>query len=96
MFIFIRPNPAEQRFQDLGARQHLTVLREFAVSVLAVLLLVVGLLLTLALLAAAAAGILARMDGATYPAAITRAATAFLAVLTLAAAATGALASVLR
>ncbi|WP_405976330.1 hypothetical protein OG496_53935 [Streptomyces sp. NBC_00988] len=56
----------------------------------------VGLLLALALLAAAAAGTLARMDGATYPAAITRAATAFLAVLTLPAAAMGALASVLR
>ncbi|MFI5881665.1 hypothetical protein [Streptomyces sp. NPDC051554] len=65
-------------------------------SVLAVVLLVVGLLLALALLAAAAASTLARMDGATYPAAITRAATAFPPVLTLATAATGALASVLR
>ncbi|GHA69346.1 MULTISPECIES: hypothetical protein [Streptomyces] len=45
----------------------------------------------LALLAAAAAGTLARVDDATYPAALIRAATTFAAVLTLAAAVTGAL-----
>ncbi|MFD7559053.1 MULTISPECIES: hypothetical protein [unclassified Streptomyces] len=48
--------------------------------------LITGVLVTLfALIAAAAAGKLARLDGAGYPAAIMRAATAFAAVLTLAA-----------
>ncbi|MEU4995038.1 hypothetical protein [Streptomyces sp. NPDC021622] len=49
----------------------------------------------LALLAAAGAGKLARMDGATCPTALMRAATTFASVLTLAAAVTGALAQVL-
>ncbi|GAA2445212.1 hypothetical protein [Streptomyces macrosporus] len=52
-------------------------------------------LLTAALLAAAGAGKLARLDGATYPAALARAAAAFAATLTLAAAATAALAEIL-
>jgi hypothetical protein len=46
-----------------------------------------------ALLAAVGAGKLARMEGATYPTALTRAAVAFTAVLTLAATVTAALAS---
>ncbi|GAA2781502.1 hypothetical protein GCM10010441_03020 [Kitasatospora paracochleata] len=46
----------------------------------------------LALLASAAAGVLARLDGATHPAALMRAATTFAAVLTLTAAVAGALA----
>ncbi|RPF24723.1 hypothetical protein [Streptomyces sp. TLI_185] len=43
------------------------------------------LVLVIALLAAAGAAKLARLDGATYPAAVTRAATTFAAVITLAA-----------
>ncbi|MET7646133.1 hypothetical protein ABZS83_21405 [Streptomyces sp. NPDC005426] len=48
-----------------------------------------------ALLAAATAGKLARLDGAGYPTALWRAAATFAAVLTLAAALTGALTQVL-
>ncbi|MFE1872985.1 hypothetical protein ACFW9N_19065 [Streptomyces sp. NPDC059496] len=62
---------------------------------IAVVLLTTGLILVFALLAAAAAGVLARLDGATYPAALMRAATTFAAVLTLTAAITGALAQYL-
>nr|WP_240657877.1 hypothetical protein [Streptomyces populi] len=58
---------------------------------MAVVLLTLGLVIIVALLVAAGAGKLARMDGATYPAALTRAATAFAAVITLAAAITAAL-----
>ncbi|MCX4992130.1 hypothetical protein OHB05_08340 [Streptomyces sp. NBC_00638] len=60
-----------------------------------IVLFVGALVVIFALLAAAAAAKLARLDGATYPAALMRGAAAFVAVLTLAAAATGALASVL-
>ncbi|MFD5633594.1 hypothetical protein ACFWJM_05540 [Streptomyces sp. NPDC127077] len=60
----------------------------------ALILLSSALVMTLALLAATAAGILARIDGATYPAAFTRAATAFATTLTLASAITAALATV--
>ncbi|MGW0188196.1 hypothetical protein ACWDV7_20825 [Streptomyces sp. NPDC003362] len=59
----------------------------------ALVLMTTALVLVVALLAAAGAGKLARMDGATYPAALTRAATAFAAVLTLAAAVTAGLAT---
>ncbi|WP_432080862.1 hypothetical protein [Streptomyces sp. WAC 04229] len=45
-------------------------------------------MIVVALLAAAGAGKLARMDGATYPTALARAATAFAAVVSLAAAVT--------
>ncbi|MFD6343131.1 hypothetical protein ACFWF9_00190 [Streptomyces roseolus] len=54
--------------------------------ILAVLLLAIAVIIVLALLAAAGAGKLARLDGATYPTALTRAVVAFAAVLTLAAA----------
>ncbi|WP_218780776.1 hypothetical protein [Streptomyces caniscabiei] len=59
----------------------------------AVALLTTALVIVIALLAAAGAGKLARMDGATYPTALTRAATAFATVITLAAAVAGALAA---
>ncbi|MFE2585220.1 hypothetical protein [Streptomyces sp. NPDC059378] len=59
---------------------------------IAVVLLTTGLVVVFALLVAATAGVLARLDGATYPRALMRAATAFAAVLTLIAAITGALA----
>ncbi|MFE8916963.1 hypothetical protein [Streptomyces globisporus] len=49
----------------------------------ALILLTTGLILVIALLGAAAAGKIARLDGATYPTALTRAAIAFTAVLTL-------------
>ncbi|MGW2787703.1 hypothetical protein ACWC3X_42035 [Streptomyces populi] len=62
---------------------------------LEVVLLATGLVVLFALLAAAGAGTLARLDGASYPAALTRAAAAFAAVITLCAVVTAALAAVL-
>ncbi|MFC9399355.1 hypothetical protein ACFTWS_40595 [Streptomyces sp. NPDC057027] len=50
----------------------------------AVVLLTAAFVFVVALLAGTAAGKLARMDGATYPTALTRAATSFAAVITLA------------
>ncbi|MFJ3882417.1 hypothetical protein ACIPW5_33860 [Streptomyces sp. NPDC090077] len=64
-------------------------------SAMTVVLFTVCLVLITALTIAAVAAKLARLDGATYPAACLRAAAAFGAVLTLAAAITGALAAVL-
>ncbi|MET9459939.1 hypothetical protein ABZY05_33455 [Streptomyces canus] len=60
----------------------------------AVVLLTTALVLVVALLAAVGAGKLARLDGASYPAALKQAAAAFTAVITLAAAVTAALAAV--
>lgn len=51
----------------------------------AIVLLTTALVTVIALLAGAVAGKLARMDGATYPAALARAANAFATVITLAA-----------
>ncbi|MFB8033837.1 hypothetical protein ACFC5Z_12910 [Streptomyces sp. NPDC056004] len=62
---------------------------------MSVVLLTTALVIVVALLAAVGTGKLARMDGATYPAALTRAATAFAAVITLAASVTAALAALL-
>ncbi|ATZ22017.1 hypothetical protein SLAV_38955 [Streptomyces lavendulae subsp. lavendulae] len=64
-------------------------------SGLTTLLLTICLVMVFAVIVAAAAGKLARLDGATYPAACLRAAAAFAAVLTLAAAITAALAAVM-
>ncbi|SEC04372.1 hypothetical protein SAMN05216532_0284 [Streptomyces sp. 2231.1] len=64
-------------------------------SDLAAVLFTIAFVLIAAFLAAAVAGKIARLDGATYPAALLRAATAFAAVLTLATAVTTALADVL-
>ncbi|MFG3266225.1 hypothetical protein [Streptomyces bobili] len=61
--------------------------------IVAVVLLTIALVLIVGLLVATGAGKLARLDGATYPAALTRAATAFATVITLAAAVTAALAA---
>ncbi|MER5403000.1 hypothetical protein [Streptomyces sp. NPDC002599] len=61
----------------------------------ALVLLSIGLVIVVALLAAAGAGVLARMDGATYPTTLTRAATVFGAVITLAATVTAAIAALL-
>jgi hypothetical protein len=66
------------------------------VSDLATVLLGAAVALVLAVLVAAAAGKLARLDGATYPAAILRAATVFASVVTLTAAVTAALAALPR
>jgi hypothetical protein len=66
--------------------------KELAVSGIALVLVTTALVVVFALLAATAAGKLARLDGATYPTALTRAAAAFAAVFTLAAALIGALA----
>ncbi|MGW4982997.1 hypothetical protein [Streptomyces mirabilis] len=63
---------------------------------IALVLLSTALVVALAVLAATAAGILARMDGATTPAAIKSAAAVFAAALTLACAITAALAAVIR
>ncbi|RST17453.1 hypothetical protein E2C00_32955 [Streptomyces sp. WAC05374] len=59
------------------------------------MLFTIALVLISAFLAAAVAGKIARLDGATYPAAFFRAATAFATVLTLAAAVATALATVI-
>ncbi|MGW9454314.1 hypothetical protein [Streptomyces sp. NPDC055632] len=61
----------------------------------AVVLLTAALVTVLAFLAGVAAGKLARMDNASYPTALTRAAATFVAVITLACAVTGALAALL-
>ncbi|WP_405919479.1 hypothetical protein [Streptomyces longwoodensis] len=61
---------------------------------LVIVLFTAALVIVLALLAAAGTGKLARLDGATYPAALMRAAAAFTAVLTLATALTGTLVGV--
>ncbi|MFJ5865060.1 hypothetical protein ACIQEY_11715 [Streptomyces parvus] len=58
----------------------------------AVVLLALALAVVIAVLAGCAAAVLARWDGATYATAITRAATAFAATLTLAVVTSGALA----
>ncbi|WP_336116249.1 hypothetical protein [Streptomyces sp. PTD9-10] len=63
-------------------------------SGLATALLTIALVVIVALLAAAGAGKLARLDGATYPTAVMRAATTFATVLTLAATLAGALSQV--
>lgn len=63
-------------------------------SALSVVLITTTLVVLVALLAAGVAGKLARLDGASYPTALTRAAVTFAAVLTLAAAVTSALAAV--
>ncbi|MFE4662555.1 hypothetical protein ACFRFJ_38440 [Streptomyces hydrogenans] len=63
---------------------------------IALVLLTIVIVLVIALLAAAGAGKLARLDGATYPTALTRAALAFTAVLTLAAAVTAAFTGLLK
>ncbi|MFF4819965.1 hypothetical protein ACFY2K_35935 [Kitasatospora sp. NPDC001309] len=62
---------------------------------IAVVLLGLALVVVVALLVATAAGVLARLDGATYPSALTRGAVAFATTLTLAAALTGALTQLL-
>ncbi|MFI2372887.1 hypothetical protein [Streptomyces sp. NPDC018833] len=59
---------------------------------LAVVLITAALVVVFALLAAAGAGKLARLDGATYPAALTRAAAAFTAAVTVATVVIGAFA----
>ncbi|WP_331765895.1 hypothetical protein [Embleya sp. NBC_00896] len=61
----------------------------------AVVLLAVALVVVLALLAAVVAGVLTRLDGATYPAALLRGGTTFAAVLTLGAVVAQTLTSVL-
>ncbi|MFD9607171.1 hypothetical protein [Streptomyces sp. NPDC059970] len=61
----------------------------------ATILLTTALLVVIAVLAAAGAAKLARFEDATYPAAIKQGVVTFAAVITLAAAVTGALASVL-
>ncbi|MFE5894882.1 hypothetical protein ACFQ6E_38985 [Streptomyces sp. NPDC056462] len=61
----------------------------------AVVFLTIALVIVVALLAAAGAGKLARMDGASYPTALARAATAFAAVVSLAAAVTATLTALL-
>lgn len=94
VFIFVPANPGAHPFRDLRPRQHPTVSREPAVAI-AVILQTTALVTVIALLAAAGAGKLARMDGATYPTALTRAAAAFAAVITLAATVTAALTAIL-
>ncbi|MEU9615161.1 hypothetical protein AB0D56_26980 [Streptomyces sp. NPDC048209] len=63
--------------------------------IVAFVLITAALVIVIALLAGAGAAKLARLDGATYPAALTRGAAAFAATVTLAAVVTGALAALL-
>lgn len=58
---------------------------------IAIIFLAAALVVLVAVLAAAGAGKLARMDGATYPVVLTRAAITFATVITLAATVTAAL-----
>ncbi|MCY1655546.1 hypothetical protein OG337_35295 [[Kitasatospora] papulosa] len=90
MFIFGPVNHGAQRFRELGFCQHPTVFRESAMTV-AIVLLAGAVVLVVALLSATGAGVLARIDGETWPTACTRAAGTFAAVLALAAAVTAAL-----
>ncbi|MEV5800751.1 hypothetical protein [Streptomyces collinus] len=92
MFIIVRPNHGEHRFGELRSHQHPTVCREIIVTRVAVVLLTAAVLVVFALLAAAGAGTLARLDGATYAAALMRAAATFAAVITLATGVAGVLA----
>ncbi|MEU6212813.1 hypothetical protein ABZ891_23310 [Streptomyces sp. NPDC047023] len=62
---------------------------------LTAVLLTIAFVTVVALLVAAGAGKLARMDNASYPTALTRAAATFAAVITLAAVVTAALAAIL-
>lgn len=68
---------------------------ESAVTVVLIFL-AIALVVAVALLAAAVAGVLARIDGATYPSALMRSAAVFAAALTLACAVTSAVAAVVR
>lgn len=94
VFIFLPANRGAHRCCDLRPRQHTIVYEEFAVAV-AVVLLTIALVIVVALLAAAGAGKLARIDGATYPTALVRAAAAFAAVVSLAAVVAAALTALL-
>ncbi|MFD3309955.1 hypothetical protein [Streptomyces sp. NPDC058694] len=67
-------------------------MQEIIVVRVVVVLLTAAMVVVFALLAAAATGTLARLDGATYPAALMRAAATFAAVITLATAVAGVLA----
>ncbi|MET9411587.1 hypothetical protein ABZX90_38480 [Streptomyces sp. NPDC002935] len=62
----------------------------------AIILLTTALVVAVALLAATAAGILARIDGATIPAVLVRAARVFAGVLTLACAVIATMAAAIR
>ncbi|MFC9916534.1 hypothetical protein [Streptomyces sp. NPDC059862] len=94
MFIIVQSRPGEHPFHDL---QHvnITVCKGVTMPGIAIVLLTAALVVVVALLVAAGAGKLARLDGATYPTALIRAAAAFATVITLAAAVTGALTDVL-
>lgn len=91
VFIFVSVDHGAQRFREVCPCQHPTVFRESVVTVVVVVL-GIAVVLLVALLSAVGAGTLARLDGATWPAAFNRAATSFGTVLILAAAVTGALA----
>ena len=61
--------------------------------VLPLVLLTIAIVVIFALIAATGTGLLARLDGASYPSALMRAAAAFAAVVTLASTVAGALAA---
>jgi hypothetical protein len=90
VFIFVPLNHGAQALREVRPCQHPTVYRELAVTV-AVALLTVAVVTVVALLSAAGAATLARLDGTTWPTALTRAAITFTAVITLATAVTAAL-----
>ncbi|MEV2248092.1 hypothetical protein [Streptomyces sp. NPDC049970] len=86
MFVFVHVYHSEHRIRERWP-VHETSAKECIIMSLraVVVLLCCSAILFAAALTAGAAGWLARRDGASYPAAITRAATAFAATLTLAA-----------
>ncbi|MEU0107611.1 hypothetical protein ABZ313_19890 [Streptomyces sp. NPDC006251] len=90
MFIFVPLNHGAQAFREVRPCQHPTMYKELAVTV-AVVLLAVAVVTVVALMAAAGAATLVRLDGGTWPSALTRAALTFTAVITLATAVTAAL-----
>jgi len=95
VFIIVGLSHGEHRFRELQTRQRPVDCRELAVPDLVIVLFSIGLVMLFALLVAAAAAKLARLAGADYPSALMRGAGAFAAVVTLAAAVTGAIAAVL-
>jgi hypothetical protein len=98
VFIFAPGTLANTAFSKLGTSTAIPIPGSFStMSERLVLVLLVCALATLTgVLVAAAAGYVARRDHASYPAALTRAAVAFTATLTLAATVTAALSCVLH
>ncbi|MFF8975079.1 hypothetical protein [Streptomyces sp. NPDC014995] len=95
MFTFVRLDHGEHGLRDSRADLLAALMGSPVVTRLFLVLLATAMVFLAAIIAAAGAAKLARLDGATYPAALMRAATVFAAALTLVATLTTALAQVL-